>query len=105
MATSLLQHTPGACMPADGATPVLHNSGTNQAPLLAPVQTWTDANIDNCGACGNNCTQPPNAVRNTCARGFCSTTFFCLLGFGNCNDDTTDGCEVRHVAAGMDAAS
>jgi hypothetical protein len=42
--------------------------------------------------CNSECITPPNAQR-TCAGGFCA--FTCLPGYGNCDNDLSDGCETR----------
>lgn len=46
--------------------------------------------VAHCGACGNTCTAPPNALP-ACEAGACA--FVCTDGFGDCNGDATDGCE------------
>lgn len=48
--------------------------------------------VSNCGACGNDCAAqaPPHTVAS-CAGGQCA--FACAAGFGDCNDDLSDGCE------------
>ncbi|WP_441291473.1 hypothetical protein ACSRUE_14330 [Sorangium sp. KYC3313] len=49
----------------------------------------TDADVENCGACGNVCgTQ--NATPS-CAAGACSLA--CAIGFGDCDGDASNGCE------------
>jgi hypothetical protein len=53
------------------------------------VTPTTDVN--NCGACGTVCPARANA-RATCASGTCGIT--CQTGFGNCNGNNADGCEV-----------
>ena len=45
-----------------------------------------------CGSCTNSCTAPANAVA-VCFTGSCG--FSCSLGFGNCNGDPVDGCEIN----------
>jgi hypothetical protein len=49
------------------------------------------SDVSNCGACGNKCTAPSNATAK-CTSGACG--FTCKTGFGNCNNQTVDGCEV-----------
>lgn len=46
----------------------------------------------NCGACGNVCPARANAS-STCTAGACG--FACNVGFGNCNNIATDGCETN----------
>jgi len=46
----------------------------------------------NCSACGNAC-NPPNAVP-LCVDGACGMGA-CHSGFGNCNNDPSDGCETN----------
>jgi hypothetical protein len=55
----------------------------------------TDGDRINCGACGNVCPTPPQAVP-ACDSGKCSLR--CLLGFGDCNGKLFDGCETQLVA-------
>jgi hypothetical protein len=53
----------------------------------------------NCGMCGNMCPFPRAHQVSSCAKGFCKME--CLAGFGDCNGDPSDGCEVdlsRHPA-------
>lgn len=45
---------------------------------------------DNCGACGNVCPMADNATV-TCTKGECD--YFCNDGFGDCDDDLSNGCE------------
>ncbi len=47
------------------------------------------ADVNNCGACGLVCSQ--NNGTALCAESRCSIT--CDDGYGNCNDDASDGCE------------
>ena len=49
------------------------------------------SDVSNCGACGNKCTAPSNSTAK-CTNGACG--FTCKTGFGNCNNQTVDGCEV-----------
>ncbi len=46
----------------------------------------------NCGHCGNGCTAHAHQVA-VCAAGVCGAAT-CAPGFGDCNHDPTDGCEV-----------
>lgn len=46
----------------------------------------------NCGACGNNCRGPADHQTSTCDNGLCRID--CLPGYGDCNGDPSDGCEV-----------
>ena len=45
-----------------------------------------------CGLCGNACPTRPNASTATCASGRCDVT--CNAGFGNCDADPENGCEL-----------
>jgi hypothetical protein len=60
------------------------------------LQTDLSTSAANCGTCGKTCT-PANAEPGTCSAGVCST-LQCKAGFGNCNGNVTDGCEVRLAA-------
>ena len=45
-----------------------------------------------CGGCGITCgAGGPNVLSNSCTMGVC--TLVCAADWGNCNGDTTDGCE------------
>ncbi|MFO0627329.1 MAG: hypothetical protein U0325_17090 [Polyangiales bacterium] len=46
---------------------------------------------DHCGACGRRCASPPNATA-FCNSGTCG--FTCASGFGDCDGDPSNGCEV-----------
>jgi hypothetical protein len=48
--------------------------------------------VDNCGACGNKCSLP-NATP-ACSNRAC-TISICNSGFGNCDNNATNGCEVN----------
>ncbi|MFO0587842.1 MAG: hypothetical protein U0441_09900 [Polyangiaceae bacterium] len=50
----------------------------------------TDPN--NCQTCGNACPAPPNSKAD-CLAGQCASGG-CLLGFGDCDNDTGNGCEI-----------
>ncbi len=47
---------------------------------------------DNCQTCGNACPSPPNS-KPDCLAGTCASGG-CLLGFGDCDNDTGNGCEI-----------
>jgi hypothetical protein len=49
--------------------------------------------VENCGRCGRECGPAENAVL-TCEAGEC-VVGLCANGRGDCNDDPSDGCEVR----------
>ncbi len=51
----------------------------------------TRTTLAHCGACGTVCPTPANAAA-TCAMGACGLR--CNDGFGNCDGDATNGCEV-----------
>ena len=51
-----------------------------------------DADPNNCGACGKVCIPPPHTVA-TCAMRRCGVGG-CVHGFGDCNNDPRDGCEI-----------
>jgi len=48
--------------------------------------------INHCGSCGTTCMAPANAAP-TCTGGACG--FTCNAGFGDCNGQAVDGCEVN----------
>jgi hypothetical protein len=50
-------------------------------------------NVDNCGACGHACPTVTNGVRG-CAASTCVIAT-CNAGFGNCDGNTANGCEVN----------
>jgi hypothetical protein len=49
--------------------------------------------VQNCGACGAGCKAPGPNQRRSCESGVCA--FECMPGFGDCNNDTSDGCETN----------
>ena len=65
---------------------------------------WTDGCETNllddplhCGTCATNCMdQIQSAQTITCNKGVCAYER-CLTGYGDCNDDTTDGCETPNL--------
>ncbi len=59
--------------------------------LVNGCETAVSADASNCGACGNVCPARP-AASPTCASGTCGIS--CTAGFGNCDGDVTNGCEV-----------
>jgi hypothetical protein len=50
------------------------------------------SDVNNCGACGQACSSP-NAA-DGCFNGACRVVA-CNAGFGDCNNDAVDGCEVN----------
>jgi len=55
-------------------------------------ETDVKTTVDNCGACGQVCAAPSHA-NATCSAGVCGYT--CQAGYGDCNANKTDGCEVE----------
>ncbi len=55
-------------------------------------ETDTLTDLNNCGGCGDICGAPN--TNGTCSGGTCTTSDQCLDGFGDCNSDMSDGCEV-----------
>jgi hypothetical protein len=53
---------------------------------------------ERCGACGNNCTALPSITSATCSSGAC-VIGGCQPGFGNCDGQSVDGCEVSQIKA------
>ncbi|MDF2695480.1 MAG: Tryptophan synthase alpha chain [Labilithrix sp.] len=51
-----------------------------------------EADLMNCGACGVRCDEHPNAMP-TCRFGRCGSR--CKIGYGDCNLDLSDGCEIN----------
>ncbi len=62
----------------------------NQTPNGCEVNTNTS--VGNCGGCGNACNLA-NAV-NACSAGSCAIAS-CNAGFGNCDNQTANGCETN----------
>jgi hypothetical protein len=54
------------------------------------INTTSDPN--NCGQCGNVCSQGPNATAG-CVNSAC--TLSCFSGFANCDGNTSNGCEIH----------
>ena len=61
-------------------------------------ETDTRATPANCGTCGMGCPAVANA-EPTCAAGACG--FACRMGFGDCDGDPTNGCEVDLSATSL----
>jgi hypothetical protein len=51
----------------------------------------TNSDVNNCGACGKVCSAAGGTA--SCTGGICYIA--CASGFGNCNNDASDGCEVN----------
>jgi hypothetical protein len=60
--------------------------------MCGGVCTSTQTDTNNCGACGNVCPVRPNANGTTCMGGACGYAS-CSVGFGDCFNGATDGCE------------
>jgi hypothetical protein len=59
------------------------------------MQVNIKGDTNNCGACGTNCTSAPDVVSATCSEGTCAIPAGgCATGFGNCDGNATNGCEV-----------
>ena len=57
-------------------------------------ETNLKTSVEHCGDCKNNCFETTKgAFGQTCNEGKCDYAL-CLSGYGDCNDDRTDGCEV-----------
>ena len=57
-------------------------------------ETNLKTSVEHCGDCRNNCFETTKgAFGQTCNEGKCDYAL-CLSGYGDCNDDRTDGCEV-----------
>ncbi|MBI5537560.1 MAG: hypothetical protein HY898_32860 [Deltaproteobacteria bacterium] len=54
-------------------------------------ETNINSNTSHCGGCGNACSTVNGSP--ACASGSCSIT--CNAGFGNCNNNAADGCEIN----------
>ncbi len=54
------------------------------------------ASVTDCGACGNDCGALPGVAPDAaaCVAGACEIAGACAPGFGDCNGDASDGCEV-----------
>lgn len=60
-------------------------------------ETALATDVDHCGACGRACAFPNAAA--ACSGNRCLLTS-CSLGYGDCNRDPDDGCEVDHLIDG-----
>ncbi|MFO0602792.1 MAG: MXAN_6577-like cysteine-rich protein [Polyangiales bacterium] len=76
----------GACSAT--CAPQLATCGSGAAAYCAN----TDVDPANCGACGRAC-MLARAALNGCAGGAC-TVVRCEMGFGDCDGDATNGCEL-----------
>ena len=66
-------------------------------------ETNTGTDPKNCGQCGQNCSQLPNATAG-CMNGGC-VVGSCSPGFGNCNKIDNDGCEAPLSADPLNCGS
>lgn len=53
----------------------------------------TNTSSAHCGMCGRSCPTLPNSTPS-CAAGRCQST--CVAGYGDCDANPTNGCEVQH---------
>lgn len=87
----------GACgTRCTGATPLCTTRGcaascTATETLCAGSCVDTTSSASNCGACGSPCPAVANAMPS-CSGGRCG--FTCLSGFGDCDGNAMNGCEV-----------
>ncbi len=114
---------PESCGSCEVSCPVLDNTSPTCALGecgFECVAGWQDCNGDavdgceidlshsaaNCGACGNECPfpDPPRAhTSGLCVDGACDIG--CDEGWGDCNADSTDGCETDLMISSMDCGS
>jgi hypothetical protein len=59
-------------------------------------------NVNHCGACNNVCPTRANSVK-TCTNGVCG--FVCNAGYGNCNGNSADGCEINLMTSSTNCGS
>jgi hypothetical protein len=56
-------------------------------------ETTTSSDPNNCGSCGNKCSPSGENVLPTCGASTCG--FTCVKGYGNCDGNAQNGCEVN----------
>lgn len=62
-------------------------------------ETNLNTSVEHCGDCETNCLETTKgAFGQTCNEGKCDYAL-CLSGYGDCNDDRTDGCEVNNITS------
>jgi hypothetical protein len=84
-ANVLVQYTP-----VPSGTPTTCGAGNTAA--CSGICTDLDRDPSNCGTCNHVCSTPNNSSP-TCGMAICS--FVCNPGFGDCNNMSSDGCEVN----------
>lgn len=93
----------GDVVASDGATDVLAADVVlDRVAVDAPAEAAVDvpacdadtrSDPMNCGRCGNVCPLPPHLQRVFCTRGECDFTGACVVGYANCDQDYSNGCE------------
>jgi hypothetical protein len=69
------------------------------------MQSGFDSDAKNCGACGNSCTENvQNVNAASCTNGACDYDSCSSAEFDDCDEDRTNGCEVRPVQSSSAAA-
>lgn len=67
-----------------------------------PTCVDVTSDVENCGACGHLCPFSGSSIKphqyGTCTDGVCG--FACEPGWGNCNGNTADGCEINLMTHG-----
>jgi hypothetical protein len=76
--------TNGVCTPTCTA-----GWGNCDANPVNGCETFTDGNVNHCGTCGHQCSNPNGST--SCSSGTCSPT--CAAGWGNCDANPDNGCE------------
>ena len=84
------------CRVEDGKASLICEDGWNDCngDPTDGCETNLNTSVEHCGDCETNCLETTKgAFGQTCNEGKCDYAL-CLSGYGDCNDDRTDGCEV-----------
>ena len=92
-------------LPEAGPEPQPETGPTCDAPntLCGSTCTNLSTDVDNCGTCDHACPATPDHGTSRCVGGQCGVT--CDTGFGDCDHDPANGCEVDVTSSSSNCGS